>query len=169
VKSFFFSDQKLSRTIYTALLSVAGALVALLAIGTVYALVRPRDASPLFSLGSPSETERTAAPAQIDDIRVFSDMGRLRIPLTNSSILLLTIAFPYSASDIAFTEELASKIGDFRVIASSYFSSLPVENPIQINEEAAKQEILRRYNAALRLGRIEALYFSDMMVIDGSP
>jgi len=149
------------------LLSVAGALVAVLLIGTIFALFRPKDAGPLFRLGA-GRTEQSRVTADGNgDIRVFSGLGRLRVPLANSSTLILAIAFPYSASDTAFTEELAAKIGDLRAIASGYFSSLP-EETIQIDEEAAKQEILKRFNAALRLGRIEALYFSDLMVIDGS-
>ena len=82
--------------------------------------------------------------------------------------MILSIAFPYSANDFAFTEELAVKINEFRAIASGYFSSLSAENLNQINEEAAKQEILRRFNASLRLGRITDLYFSEMMVIPGA-
>jgi hydroxypyruvate isomerase len=95
-------------------------------------------------------------------------LGRLRIPLANSSILILSIAFPYAAGDAAFSEELAVRINDLRAIAGDYFSSLPAGSLHQIDEEAAKQEILRRFNANLRLGQITVIYFSDMMVIDAS-
>ena len=80
--------------------------------------------------------------------------------------MILSIAFPYPAEDRAFSEELAVKIGDFRSIATEYFSSLPAERLLIIDEEAAKSEILRRYNSGLRLGSINALYFSDMIIID---
>ena len=139
----------------------------ILTIGTIFALARPSGSGPVLSLGK-SGGKPSAAPVSADDTRVFSGLGRLRVPLLNSSTLILSIAFPYSASDVAFTEELAGKIGEFRVIAAGYFSSLPAESLTNIDEEAAKAEILRRYNAALRLGRIEALYFFDMMVIEGS-
>jgi len=145
------------------LLSLAGALIFLLLTGTIFGLVRSRDAGPLLRFGN---SARTAQIAGNEDIRVFSGLGRLRIPLVNSSTLLLSIAFPYAANDIAFTEELAVKINDLRTIAAEYFSALPEEAIVQIDEETAKQEILRRYNNNLRLGRINALYFSDMMVID---
>ncbi len=82
--------------------------------------------------------------------------------------MILSIAFPYLAADTSFTEELAAKIGDFRTITADYFSSLPPEKIINIDEDAAKKEILRRFNAGLRLGRIDALYFSDMMIIDAA-
>jgi len=153
------------RRFFTALLSLAGAMVVLLLIGTVFALIRSPAAVPILKLGKP-EAVTTTRTAENDDIRVFSGLGRLRIPLSNSSTLVLSIAFPYLAGDIAFTEELAAKIGDFRTIAADYFSSLPPEKTIKIDEEAAKTEILSLYNANLRLGRIETLYFSDMMIID---
>jgi flagellar basal body-associated protein FliL len=153
---------------FTALLSLAGALIALLLIGTIFGLVRSPAAGPVLKLGKSEKTETltTSRITENDDIRVFSGLGRLRIPLTSSSTLILSISFPYLANDIAFTEELAAKIADFRKIASDYFSSLPAEKTIQIDEETAKTEILSLYNASLRLGRIETLYFSDMMIVD---
>jgi len=150
---------------FTALLSLAGSLIALFLIGTIFALIRSPAASPILKLGK-SETVTTTLPSKNNDIRVFSGLGRLRIPLANSSILILSIAFPYLADDTAFTEELAAKIGDFRKIATDYFSSLPAEKITAIDEEAAKTDILSLYNADLRLGRIETLLFSDMMIID---
>jgi flagellar basal body-associated protein FliL len=153
------------RGFFTALLSLAGAMVGLLLIGTIFALVRSPAAAPILKLGK-ADTVTTTKTTENDDIRVFSGLGRLRIPLTNSSTLILSIAFPYLANDIAFTEELAAKIDDFRRMATDYFSSLPAEKIIKIDEETAKTEILSLYNANLRLGRIETLYFSDMMIID---
>jgi len=150
---------------FTALISLAGALIALLLIGTIFGIVRSPAAGPVLKLGK-TETFSKNQTTRNDDIRVFSGLGRLRIPLTSSSTLILSIAFPYLANDIAFTEELAAKIGDFRKIAIDYFSSLPAEKTLQIDEETAKADILSLYNADLRLGRIETLYFSDMMIID---
>ncbi|MCL2211137.1 MAG: hypothetical protein FWB95_04375 [Treponema sp.] len=164
MKKPFLPSTKFSKTFYIILLSILGSLILLIIIGTVFGLARSRT-QPLLRLGGAVRAEQHGTQ---DDIRVFAGLGRLRIPLVNSSTLLLTIAFPYNANDTAFMEELAVKVGDFRVIAAGYFSSLPEENIIQINEEAAKQEILKRFNANLRLGSIETLYFSDMMVIDAN-
>jgi len=160
-----FRFQIKSRLLFSVLLSVAGAILALLAIGTIYAIARPSGSGPLFTFGK-SRANKQDLDAPTNDTKVFAGIGRLRIPLSNSSTMILSIAFPYSAADITFTEELAGKIGDFKTIASGYFSSLPEESLINIDEETAKTEILRRYNAILRLGRIQALYFSDLMVID---
>ena len=158
------NKEKIWRFLFSALVSIAGALLFLLFIGTIFGLVRPRSAEPVLRLGSAVQTEQITA--QTGDIRIFSELGRLRVPLANSSVLILSIAFPYSADDIAFTEELVVRINDLRMLASDYFSSLPAANLTQIDEEAAKREILRRFNDNLRLGRIETLFFSDMLVID---
>jgi len=160
------SKSKIPQFFYTVLLSTAGVLFALLALGTIYAFVRPAGSGPLFRLGRSEETPARETAAQTGDTRVFSGLGRLRIPLANSSTLILSIAFPYSADDAAFAEELAAKIGDFRAIASGYFSALPAESVIQFDEDKVKQELLRRLNENLRLGRISELYFSDFMIID---
>jgi len=154
-----------ARIMYITLLSIAAALTALLLMGTIFGLIRSREAVPLVILGNPGYSQTAHAS---DDIRVFSGLGRLRIPLANSSTMLLSIAFPYSANDTAFTEELAARIGDFRAMASDYFSSLDAQSVIQIDEDAAKLEILKRFNNSLRLGRIQALYFNDMLVIDAA-
>jgi len=167
VKIFpILSKSKIPQYLYTVLLATAAILFVLLTLGTIYAFVRPAGAGPLFKLGKPAETAVRETAAQTGDIRIFSGLGRLRIPLANSSTLILSISFPYSADDASFAEELAAKIGDFRAIASGYFSALPAETVIQFDEDTIKQELLRRLNADLRLGRISELYFSDFMIID---
>jgi len=151
-----FRSREKSRLLFIVLYSIIGAIITVIVIGTIIGLSHSKNSKSNVSLEAPT-----------DDTRVFAGIGRLRIPLSNSSsTMILSIAFPYSAADVTFTEELAGKIGDFRTIASGYFSSLPQESLINIDEEAAKTEILRRYNAILRLGRIQALYFSDLMIID---
>ena len=145
------------------LLLIIGVLVTLMIVGTVYAFSRQPNAKPLLTFGSGKIKDTLS---ESDDVRVFSGLGRLRIPLSDSSTLILSIAFPYSANDTAFTEELAAKIGEFRSIAAGYFSDLPESYLYPIDDETAKQEILKRYNGILRLGKITALYFSDMVLLD---
>ncbi|MCL2271665.1 MAG: hypothetical protein FWC19_02530 [Treponema sp.] len=158
-------NPKFVRILHITLLSITGALILLLVIGTIFGIARSDDAKPLLQLGKTSDTGQTVQ-AYNEDIRVFSGLGRLRIPLSNQSTLILSIAFPYYHNDTAFTEELAAKTDDLKSIASNYFSSLPAVRVNQIDEEKAKSEILLLYNNALRLGNIEALYFSDMMILD---
>ena len=156
---------EIPRLINKVLLFLSAAIVILLLIGTIYGFARYPDAKPLFTASNLRQTQNSASN-QGEDIRVFAGLGRLRIPLSNSTTLLLTITFPYAANDIPFTEELAVKLGDLKATASGYFSALPEAELIQIDEDAAKQEILKRFNSSLRLGRITSLYFSDMLVID---
>jgi flagellar basal body-associated protein FliL len=171
MKIVYTPKPETSRLINLVLFCVIIAMAMLILIGSVFALFRSKDAKPILTLGKQDKTEQvkrsSGKNARDADIRVFSGLGRLRIPLTNSSIMLLTISFPYPANDVTFTEELAARIGDFRNIATTYFASLPADKLVKLDEEAAKQEILRRYNGILRLGRISAIYFSDMMILEG--
>jgi len=162
MKEIYIPKEKASRILYVTLLFIAGALIILLITGTIAGLIRSRGAPPILVFKKNIKAEQTKP----EDIRVYSGLERLRIPLSNSSILLLSVSFPYSAKDAAFTEELAAKIGDFKTMLVEYFSSLPEESIIQIDEETAKREILKHFNSNLRLGRIDALYFNDMTVIE---
>lgn len=162
---------------YRIALALLLVLFLLLISGSIYAVVRPAGSGPLFRIsgrtgGSAAAGGASAAPGVDGDsgpINIFTGIGRLRIPVAGqagSAAMLLAIAFPYPAEDRPFSEELASRIGDFRSVAAGYFSSLPAGQLINLDEEAAKAEILRRYNALLRLGKIETLYFNDLMIVD---
>jgi flagellar basal body-associated protein FliL len=153
------------RVVFYVLFSLAALLVLLLIIGTIFGLARSSD-DPVLKIGKQKADAQGAAQIWNEDTRVFSGLGRLRIPLSNSSTMVLSIAFPYPAGDVTFTEELAVKIDVFRSIAIDYLSSLSPLALENFDEEAAKKELLRRYNATLRLGRLEDLYFSDLMIID---
>jgi flagellar basal body-associated protein FliL len=157
--------------VYRVFVVLAIALVAALAAGSLYALFRSPNSGPLFRIGSAAGKGQgghrpdTGASAASN---VFSGIGRLRIPLAGepAAAIILSVSFPYPADDRAFAEELASRIGDFRSIAAEYFASLPRAKTINLDEEAAKTGILKRYNAMLRLGRIETLYFGDLMIVE---
>jgi flagellar basal body-associated protein FliL len=158
--------RKSLRVVFYVLFSLAAVLILLIIIGTVFGLARSSK-EPVLKLGKQDAGKaQTARSLGSEDIRVFSGLGQLRVPLSNSSTMVLSIAFPYPANDVTFTEELAAKIGDLRSIAIDTLSSLPPSAIENFDEETAKNEILRRYNAILRLGRIEALYFSDLLIID---
>ena len=158
--------------VYRIIVALLLMLILLLLGGSLYAIFRSPGSGPLFRLGRPAAAGM--APASGGNtggraVSVFTGIGRLRIPVRSASggaTMLLSIAFPYPPGDRAFTEELASRIGNFRTIAVDYFSSLPPEKLGSLDEEAAKTEILRRYNGLLRLSKIETLYFSDLMIVE---
>jgi flagellar basal body-associated protein FliL len=152
---------------YRVVVALILVLAVVLITGSLYAAFRSPDSPPLFRIGGGGEQGR-GEPVPERETHIFSGIGRLRLPLAgeSSATLIIDISFPYSADDRAFAEELASRIGDFRSIAGEYFAALPPEKASVLNEETAKAEILQRYNALLRLGKIETLYFGDFMVVD---
>ncbi|MDR2922493.1 MAG: hypothetical protein LBU85_04010 [Treponema sp.] len=157
-------------------------LVALLIAGSLYAFLRSRDSGPLIRIGSAVEngggTERAGKggshAGQTGGVySVFSGMriqnsGKLQAgqQQTQPAVIVISISFPYNAGDRPFTEELASKIEDFRAITVNYFAGLPRDSLSRLDEEQIKAEILGQYNALLRLGKIETLYFSDLMIVE---
>ena len=153
---------------YRVVVAVILALAVVLISGSLYAVFRSPDSPPLFRIGGNGGEQSGGDAASAGEVSVFSGIGRLRIPLAGeaSATIIIAISFPYPANDRAFAEELASRIGDFRSIATEYFSALSPEKANALNESAAKAEILGRYNALLRLGKIETLYFGDLMVIE---
>ena len=166
------------KILYRCVIALISVLVAVLIAGSVYAVVRPSDSAPLFRVGTadgvergrqePPNSSRPAVDAANGAVGVFSGIGRLRIPAAGQppATVILSISFPYPLSDRAFTEELASRIGEFRSIATGYFAALSTEKIKDLDEDAVKAEILERYNALLRLGKIETLYFSDLLIVD---
>jgi flagellar basal body-associated protein FliL len=150
--------------LYRALLILAFALGALILGGTLYAAFRGGEANAAGRAGQGART-----PAASGEKGIFTGIGRLRIPVSASegpATLVLSIAFPYPPQDRAFTEELASRVGDFRRIAAEYFSSRTPGELRGPEEEALKAGLLHAYNGILRLGKIETLYFNDLLIFE---
>ena len=99
--------------------------------------------------------------------QTFTGIGRIRISTADPQpgIVILFVSFVYHPNDKVFSEELVLKIKDFRDIIMDYIGSFTVEELQKQEEENIKRELLRRFNAVLRLGQIETLYFSDFMII----
>jgi flagellar basal body-associated protein FliL len=163
------------------LLALALAVVFVILAGTLYAVYRGPGAGPVITFGPDKTTrpgtERNGGTAAPERTGIFTGIGRLRIPVAAhdgagggtgaaKATLILSIAFPYPPRDRAFAEELASRVGDFRRIAAEYFSSRSAEELRNPDEDALKAELLRRYNAILMLGNIEALYFNDLLIFE---
>jgi len=179
---------------YRIIVVVMLLLVALLIAGSLYGLARSQDSGPLFRIGGGAVRDGirggirdgnggTGRGGQGGDsdgagaYHVFSGIGTLRIQNEGkasgkagqqaaAAVIIVSISFPYKADDRPFTEELASHLGEFRSIAINYFAGLPRDRLSRLDEEQAKADILRQYNALLRLGRIETLYFSDLTIVD---
>ena len=99
--------------------------------------------------------------------QTFTGIGRIRISTADPQpgMVILFVSFIYYPDDKVFSEELVLKIKDLREIIIDYIGSFSVEELQKQEEENIKHELLRRFNAVLRLGQIETLYFSDFMII----
>ncbi|MDR3139955.1 MAG: flagellar basal body-associated FliL family protein [Treponema sp.] len=150
--------------LYSALLTLAALLVLIFLGGTLYALVFRPAAPPA---PPPARTSPARMPPAAQPGNTFTGIGRIRTNTADNApgTVILSITFPYNPQDRAFSEELAAKVGNFRDSAREYFGSFTGEELLARGEAALKQELLQRYNALLRLGRIETLYFNDFIVI----
>lgn len=152
---------------YRILLILGLALVLFLAGGTIYGLIF-RNSHPVYTVPVP------AAPAisqgQNIPVRdgIFTGIGRLRVVTADKPpvTIVISIAFPYTPEDRPFTEELASKVPDFRKAVSEYFGAHTAADLQELDEGTIKAELLHRYNRLLHLGSIETLYFNDFMLIE---
>ncbi|MDR2783422.1 MAG: flagellar basal body protein FliL [Treponema sp.] len=146
-------------------LRVTAALVALTIVSvTVYTVISRSFAKgkPVYAL---PEQEPSAPDVSAAD-NVFSAIGRIRTFTADNQTAIVSIMFPYNREDVPFTEELVSKIVDFRNITLAFFNNRSAEELRDLGEDAVKAELLNQYNGVLKLGRIPLLYFNDFMMIE---
>jgi flagellar basal body-associated protein FliL len=165
--------QKRRPVLERILLDILITLLAVIVLGTVWALIaKPGTALvPMFKAKLPDDADPVSQPEQ----RVFTGIGRLRVPLAASAgkntahgnaAAVITIVFPYDATGKDFLEELSMNVGKFRAIAADYLKSLPADSPLLKDEQTLKHDLLSRYNKLLHLGKIEALYFPEFIIIN---
>ena len=113
------------------------------------------------------EEERQIISERTAEGQIFKGIGTIRVPTMDShpGMVIISVSFVYHPEDKTFSEELVLRIGDFRDIVGGYIGSLSIAELQQSSEESIKVELLRRFNAILRLGKIETLYFGDFMIV----
>jgi flagellar basal body-associated protein FliL len=79
----------------------------------------------------------------------------------NPETVIITVAFPYDQSDRPFSEELVSRIPDFKARTAEFFGSLTAEELQRTDIAVINGELLDRYNALLHLGQIKELYLLE--------
>jgi flagellar basal body-associated protein FliL len=153
--------------LYRILMAAALVLLLLILGGTLYALVF-RAPSPAAPPSAPPLPGGSGASAPGAESRIFTGLGRLRASTAGpgAGTLILSVTFPYYPGDRPFSEELASQVRQLRDITTGYFASLSLDELRRRDEGLIKGELLDRYNAVLRLGRIEVLYFNDYMILE---
>jgi flagellar basal body-associated protein FliL len=98
---------------------------------------------------------------------VFTGIGRLRISLEpQPAAAVLSVVFPYPPEDRAFSGELAARLPELRQITIDYFKGFSADELRGADEVSLKTGILARYNRLLRLGKIEAVYLNDFVILD---
>ena len=171
------------------LVMLLGMIIAVIVLGTAFAFVRNggiptggKTASgadnpgaarqkPLWTIGAGTNHQKARTPAADtgaagDNQQIFTGIGKIRSSTKDgeNATVILSIAFPYDPSDVAFSEELASKTAEMRKIAGDYFRTKSLSDIRAYREDQIKVELLRQFNARLQLGAIETLYFNDFMV-----
>ena len=132
-------------------------LLIIILIGTIYGLLGPginTDSRRITDIANENWGHNT-----------FTDIGQLRITTADPQPegLIIYVTFTYYPSDRAFTEELYLRTVNFREIIISYIGSFTMNDLRGLNEDTIKNELLRQFNAILRLGQIESLFFSEFM------
>jgi flagellar basal body-associated protein FliL len=174
--------EKEGKFVIRILVIIAAALVLVILGGTVYAFfIRlPETMTDTISTETDAPVRPSAVSSGPADTRpgegvdpgggtaMFTGIGPRRIAAAGGepATVLLSITFPYPGADRAFTEELVTKVPEFRSIVSAYFSTKDAGELRNLDEAVAKAELLRRFNAELQLGKIEVLYFNDFMILE---
>jgi flagellar basal body-associated protein FliL len=155
------------RGLTRVLAGIAGLLVLVILAGTLYAVIKNPGGPASEEIPINGADGVTQSPGNA----VFTGIGRLRIAAGSGAdsppqmVVILSVVFPYPPEDRPFTEELAGKIPLFRQIIRDYFGALSRDDLNPLDDQKAKEELLRRFNGELRLGRIESLLFNDLMIL----
>jgi flagellar basal body-associated protein FliL len=143
--------------LYRILVAVVLVLVLVLAAGTVYGFVRGRKADA-------PQGGKTGAGASGEEA-VFSGIGTMRVSTAgeNPETVIITVAFPYDRGDGPFSEELGSRVSDFKAQTGEYLGSFTAEELRQTDIAAINRGLLDRYNSLLHLGQIKELYLLEFI------
>ena len=140
-----------------------GFIICIIAICVIIAAVTVYRLS--FQGGSPQGKQDDSIKAE--EGQIFTGIGQMRVSTSDPrpGMVILFVSFVYYPSDKAFSEELVLRIGEFRNIISKYIGSFSILELQKQDEESIKGELLSRFNAILRLGKIETMFFTDFMII----
>ena len=99
--------------------------------------------------------------------QIFTGIGRIRVQTADPQpgVVIVFLSFMFDPNDRAFSEELVLKVREFRDTIADYIGSFSTAELHIQDEEKIKTELLRRFNAILRLGQIETLFFIDFMIL----
>lgn len=144
------------------LAAAAAFLVLVIAVGTVAGLATGSRQRKL---------EREAASAEVAAAAkgraAFTGIGTIRARSADPrpAVVVATVAFPYDASDVPFSEELGRKAAVLRAAALACLEARKAEQLAPAYEAGLKSALRDAFNARLSLGRVEEVWLSDFAVI----
>ena len=154
---------KILTIIYRGLIVFLFVLALALIGGTVYGLIFNN-----VPLGHGQHKGQTL-PGQQQQYKgqTFTGIGQIRVPTADPQpgMAILFVSFIYNPEDLAFSEELALRVREFRDIVRDYIGAFSISELEIASEETMKAELLRQFNAILRLGKLETLFFSDFLIV----
>ena len=111
---------------------------------------------------------KVVASNNVGQGQTFTGIGPIRVSTADPhpGMVILFVTFIFYPEDKAFSEELVLRVKDFRQIIMEYFGSFAVSELRVSNEESMKTQLLDRFNAILRLGQIDTIYFSEFMIVE---
>lgn len=154
-----------------ALPITAIAIAAVIALGTVAALIAGKRPGLAYRKSDPRDVEQIKGV--LAEQKQFKEFGSLRIRLLPNegsdeigAVLLVTPWLAYDSADTAFYEELVAKKKLFSAYFQEFFSTKSKNALLSIGEKEIKRRLLERINGQLSLGKIAALYFDDYIFLD---
>jgi flagellar FliL protein len=105
-----------------------------------------------------------------NSVDAFTDMDQIRVVTKdddgNSSVVVVTPWFSYPTGDKTLFEELSQKDRLIKSIFVNYFSSMTLNEIRAKGEQGVKNELLKKINGELVMGKIRAVYFDEYIFID---
>ncbi len=141
---------------------VAAALLLAILAGTLVGLASGSRQRKLAG-----EAAAAAVAAEARGRAAFAGIGTIRAKSADAdpAVVVATVAFPYDASDIAFSEELGRKAPVLRAAALAVLESRPADELAPAFEAGVKAAMRDAFNARLSLGRVDEVWLSDFAVI----
>jgi len=148
---------KVRDTTLRTLSGVAGGLVLIFLLGTIFALATGTREKALASVAA-------APPVEGSDI---FDLGQLRTKTADPkpALIALRLSLPYPAGQVAFREELGKKAPALRAAALRYLATKNAEELRPALEGGLKAGLRDVFNSLLSLGKIGELWITDLAVI----
>ncbi len=156
------AESRAGRAAVRVLALVAAALLLAILAGTVVGLASGSRQRKLAG-----ESAAAAVAAEARGRAAFTGIGTIRAKSADPdpAVVIATLAFPYDASDLAFSEEIGKKAPVLRAAALALLESRRADELGPAFESGIKAAMRDAFNARLSLGRVDEVWLSDFAVV----